>query len=83
MLLAAHKNSRCYIVTQTHLCHIAPAMTAHAHTLAPVGLGLEARGERVAIGLSGLCAIHCVASSVLLALAASAGGLLDPRIRRS
>lgn len=34
------------------------------------------RLDRFAIGLSGLCAIHCLASSVLLALAASAGGLL-------
>jgi hypothetical protein len=35
--------------------------------------------DRVAIGLSGLCAVHCVASAVLLALLASAGGiLLDP-----
>lgn len=29
-----------------------------------------------AIGLSGLCAVHCLASAVLVALAASAGGLL-------
>lgn len=35
--------------------------------------------DRLAIGLSGLCAVHCVASAVLLALLASAGGiLLDP-----
>ncbi|OYW23610.1 MULTISPECIES: MerC domain-containing protein [unclassified Sphingomonas] len=32
--------------------------------------------DRLAIGLSGLCAVHCLASAVLLALAASAGGLL-------
>ncbi|WP_375398328.1 MerC domain-containing protein [uncultured Sphingomonas sp.] len=32
--------------------------------------------DRYAIGLSGLCAVHCVASAVLVALAASAGGLL-------
>lgn len=32
--------------------------------------------DRIAIGLSGLCAVHCLASAVLLALAASAGGLL-------
>ena len=55
-------------------------MTAHTHTHSPAFLWLEARFDRFAIGLSGLCAIHCVASSVLLALAASAGGLLDPRI---
>jgi hypothetical protein len=35
--------------------------------------------DRLAIGLSGLCAVHCLASAVLLALLASAGGmLLDP-----
>jgi len=32
--------------------------------------------DRLAIGLSGLCAVHCLATSVLVALAASAGGLL-------
>ena len=32
--------------------------------------------DRLAIGLSGLCLVHCVASAVLLTLLASAGGLL-------
>lgn len=32
--------------------------------------------DRVAMGLSGLCAIHCLASAVLVALASAAGGLL-------
>ncbi|WP_238995209.1 MerC domain-containing protein [Sphingomonas solaris] len=32
--------------------------------------------DRVAIGLSGLCLVHCLASAVLLTLLASAGGLL-------
>jgi MerC mercury resistance protein len=37
--------------------------------------------DRVAIGVSGLCLVHCVASAVLVAMLASAGGmLLDPRI---
>jgi MerC mercury resistance protein len=37
--------------------------------------------DRMAIGLSGLCVVHCVASAVLVAMLASAGGeLLDPRI---
>ena len=41
----------------------------------PLGL------DRLAIGLSGLCLVHCLATSVFLALAASAGGLLlDPHI---
>ena len=37
--------------------------------------------DRLAIGLSGLCLVHCVASAVFVAMLASAGGmLLDPRI---
>ncbi len=32
--------------------------------------------DRVAIALSGLCLVHCLASSVVLAVLASAGGLL-------
>ncbi len=55
-------------------------MTAHVHNHSAAFQWVEARFDRFAIGLSGLCAIHCVASSLLLALAASAGGLLDPRI---
>jgi hypothetical protein len=38
------------------------------------------RLDRLAIGLSGLCAVHCVATAVLLALVASAGGLLGKPI---
>ena len=35
--------------------------------------------DRVAIGLSGLCLVHCLASAILVAMVASAGGmLLDP-----
>ena len=32
------------------------------------------------MGLSGLCMVHCLATSVLVALMASAGGLLNPMI---
>jgi hypothetical protein len=32
--------------------------------------------DRLAIGLSGLCVVHCLGTSLLVALAASAGGLL-------
>src|SRR5689334_474760 len=35
-----------------------------------------ARLDRIAMGLSGLCLVHCVATAVLLGLLASAGGLL-------
>ena len=34
------------------------------------------RLDRIAIGLSGLCMVHCLATAVLLGLVASAGGLL-------
>jgi MerC mercury resistance protein. len=37
---------------------------------------LDFRLDRLAVGLSGLCAVHCVATVVLLGLVASAGGLL-------
>ena len=36
----------------------------------------SSRLDRLAMGLSGLCAVHCVATAVLLGLLASAGGLL-------
>jgi hypothetical protein len=34
------------------------------------------RIDRMAIGLSGLCVVHCLATTVLLALVASAGSML-------
>jgi len=41
---------------------------------------LDSRLDRLAMGLSGLCAVHCVATVVLLGLLASAGGLLGKPI---
>ena len=41
---------------------------------------LDSRLDRFAMGLSGLCAVHCVATVVLLGLVASAGGLLGKPI---
>ena len=38
------------------------------------------RLDRFAMGLSGLCAVHCVATAVLLGLVASAGGFLGQPI---
>jgi hypothetical protein len=38
------------------------------------------RLDRFAMGLSGLCAVHCVATAVLLGLVASAGGILGKPI---
>jgi hypothetical protein len=37
---------------------------------------LLARLDRIAIGLSGLCMVHCLATAVVLAVLASAGGFL-------
>jgi hypothetical protein len=40
--------------------------------------------DRLAIGLSGLCLVHCVGTAVLVMMLASAGGLLlDPRIHET
>ena len=38
------------------------------------------RLDRLAMGLSGLCAVHCVATAVLLGLLSAAGGILGPPI---
>jgi hypothetical protein len=38
------------------------------------------RLDRIAMGLSGLCLVHCLATAVLLALVASAGGFLGAPI---
>lgn len=40
----------------------------------------DGRLDRIAMGLSGLCAVHCVATAVVLGLVASAGGLLGKPI---
>jgi|SRR5579884_4259287 len=42
----------------------------HQHALS------TGRLDRLAMGVSGLCVIHCIATAVLLGLVASAGGLL-------
>lgn len=39
-------------------------------------LAKPGRLDRIAIGLSGLCVVHCLATAILLALLASAGGFL-------
>ena len=39
-------------------------------------LAREGMLDRLAIGLSGICLAHCIATSLILALAASAGGML-------
>ena len=42
--------------------------------------GIDARFDRIAMAISGLCLVHCVATTVLLTLISSAGALLDPAI---
>lgn len=42
--------------------------------------GIDARFDRIAIGLSGLCLVHCVATTVLLTILSSAGALFHPAI---
>ena len=42
----------------------------HSHALS------THRFDRLAIGLSGLCVVHCVATTVLLAFLSAAGGML-------
>jgi hypothetical protein len=41
---------------------------------------VDMRFDRVAIGLSSLCLAHCLATTVLLALASAAGSLMHPLI---
>jgi len=48
--------------------------------LAVASRPISSRLDRIAMGLSGLCAVHCVATAVLLGLVASAGGMLGKPI---
>jgi len=59
---------QCYVVTCRGQVYIAPIMSPFAIP--------TSRLDRLAMGLSGLCLVHCLATAVLLALVASAGGLL-------
>ncbi len=43
-------------------------------------LARQGRLDQLAIGLSGLCLVHCLATAVVLGLIASAGGLLGQPI---
>ena len=44
--------------------------------LSPLRGADQGRLDRIAIALSGICIVHCLATAVTLALLASAGGLL-------
>ena len=59
-------------------CNLA-AMGLCAGTMATLPISTR-RLDRIAIGLSALCTVHCVATTVLLTLVASAGGLLGQPI---
>ena len=42
-----------------------------------MGIAVQTRGlDRLAIGLSGICLVHCLATAVLLGVLSAAGGLL-------
>ena len=46
-----------------------------------MGIAVQTRGlDRLAIGLSGVCLVHCLATAVLLAMLSAAGGLLGAPI---
>jgi hypothetical protein len=49
-------------------------------SLSRVWGGLDARLDRIAMGISGLCLVHCLATTVLLTIFSAAGGLLHPAI---
>ena len=55
---------RCYILAMPSI--------AHSHT--------TLKFDRMAIGLSGLCLVHCVATTVFVAMVASAGSMLGAPI---
>lgn len=40
------------------------------------GMVRQGAVDRIAIGLSGLCLVHCLASAIMVAMLASAGGML-------
>lgn len=41
---------------------------------------IDARFDRIAIGISGLCLVHCLTTTILLTVISSAGGMLSPVI---
>lgn len=49
-------------------------------TLSRFWEGMDARFDRIAIGVSGLCLAHCLATTILLVVFSAAGGLLNPAI---
>jgi len=60
--------TKCDVVSLRMLFYIAPRMTQ-------LSIPFN-RLDRIAMGLSGLCLVHCVATAVLLGLVSAAGGIL-------
>jgi hypothetical protein len=42
--------------------------------------GIDAHFDRIAIGISGLCLVHCLTTTILLTVLSTAGGLVSPWI---
>src|SRR5688572_12641545 len=66
--------SECYVVSLRLRYYKGGRQESSESMFAKVGAGGSM--DRVAIALSGLCVVHCLATSVVLAVLASAGGLL-------
>ena len=66
----ARSSIECYIVSYRKIRHSSGVIRGFALPLDRDQL------DRLAIGLSSLCVAHCVVSSIVLALMASAGGVL-------
>ena len=49
-------------------------------TISRIWGGIDSHLDRVAMGISGLCLVHCISTSVLLVVFSAAGGLLNPAI---
>ena len=65
---------RCDIVSLRPRCYIIASMTDVTHQ--PLTFKLD----RFAITLSGLCLVHCIATTVFVAMLASAGSVLGSPI---
>ena len=66
---------KCNVVTSPESCHIMLAMTQ---------VWTKWRWDGLGLSIAGLCLVHCLATTILLAVLASAGGLLlDPIIHEA
>ena len=69
---ASARSAQCDVVSYQRLPYIRPRMLQM-----PIS---TSRLDRIAVALSGLCLVHCLATAVLLGLLASAGGFLGSPI---